>query len=72
MLVQDAGRRIALARERARLSQAELAERSKVSPWTISDLETGRNTSPRRRTLYALCEHIDLDADSLFTVEVAS
>lgn len=41
-------------REKAVLSQAELAERSGVSRWTISDLEQGARKKPYPRTILKL------------------
>ena len=64
-LTPEAKSLIAEARERKRLSQFELAIAADVSLWTISDLETGRNTSPRKRTVYAIAEALDLDPSLL-------
>lgn len=65
MLTPQARHLIADARERKLWSQQKLAEEANVSLWTVSDLETGRNTSPRKRTVYAIAEALGLDADAV-------
>ncbi|PPK65273.1 helix-turn-helix domain-containing protein [Actinokineospora auranticolor] len=47
-------------RERARLTQEELAERAGVSVRAISDIERGVARSPQRRTVTALAGHLSL------------
>jgi transcriptional regulator with XRE-family HTH domain len=44
------------ARERAKLTQDELATASGLDQTTISDFETGRNTNPRLKTIRALAK----------------
>jgi transcriptional regulator with XRE-family HTH domain len=52
-------------RERAGMTQEELAERSSLSIRTISDLERGRTTTPQRRSIALLARALGLDGDSL-------
>ena len=42
------------ARERAKMTQDDLAAESGLDQTTISDLETGRNRNPRLKTVQAL------------------
>lgn len=58
------GERLALARNRARLSQNALSELSGVSVNAIINFENGR-TKPRPRTLMALAEHLDIPWETL-------
>lgn len=58
------GERLALARNRARLSQNALSELSGVSVNAIINFENGR-TKPRPRTLMALAEHVDIPWETL-------
>lgn len=48
-------------RNRAGLTQRELAELSGVSRWTIIDIERGRVRSPRVFTIVALAFALDVD-----------
>lgn len=48
------------ARERAKLTQEELAEASGLDQTTISDFETGRNTNPRLKTVRALAKALKI------------
>jgi transcriptional regulator with XRE-family HTH domain len=69
VLSKTAGQTIQDARNSRGLSQFELAVKTKVSVATISDLETGRNLSPRRRTLEAVCKPLQLSVDDLISRE---
>ena len=51
-------------REAAGLSQEELAERAGLSSHAISALERGTRTRPYPHTVRALCDALDVDADS--------
>lgn len=66
MLNTEAGKTIRDARERALLTQQELAAKAGVSLWTISDVEGGRNRTPRLRTIYRIAKALNLDPDLLF------
>ena len=48
-------------RTAARLTQEELAEATGLSPRSISDLERGIATAPRRDTIRMLAEGLGLD-----------
>jgi transcriptional regulator with XRE-family HTH domain len=48
------------ARERAKMTQVELAEASGLDQTTISDFETGRNTNPRLKTVRALAKALGI------------
>jgi transcriptional regulator with XRE-family HTH domain len=52
-------------RSQARMTQEELADRSGLSIRTISDLERGRTTMPRRRSLAMLAEALQVRDGSL-------
>lgn len=58
------GQILALARNRARLSQKDLAELADVSVNAIIKFEKGY-TKPRPRTLMALAEHVGLSWETL-------
>lgn len=58
------GERLVLARNRARMSQKDLAEKSGISVNAIIGFENGR-TSPRPRTLMALAETVGIPWESL-------
>ena len=49
-------------RERAGLTQEELAERAGLTPHAISALERGVRTRPYPHTVRSLAEALDLDA----------
>ncbi|NUP17255.1 MAG: helix-turn-helix transcriptional regulator, partial [Streptomyces sp.] len=49
----------------ASMTQEELADRSGLSIRTISDLERGRTTMPRRRSLAMLAEALQIRDGSL-------
>lgn len=69
MLKPGAGKRIKDAREAANLSRPALSSATKVSVSTIANIETGENTSPLRRTVLALANHLHLDEAELLTAE---
>lgn len=48
------------ARERAKMTQDDLAAASGLDQTTISDLETGRNTNPRLKTIKALARALKI------------
>lgn len=64
-LNEGAGKLIQEARDEACLSQLQLAIKAKVSVATISDIETGRNRTPRRRTVNLIAKVLDLDTNDL-------
>lgn len=52
-------------RERAGMTQEELADSSGLSIRTISDLERGRTTTPQRRSIALLAGALCIEGDSL-------
>ncbi|MBC6451486.1 helix-turn-helix domain-containing protein [Actinokineospora xionganensis] len=52
-------------REKACLTQEELAERSGLSIRAISDLERGRTSKPQRKSVVLLAEALRIEGDSL-------
>lgn len=52
-------------RERACLTQEELAERSGLSIRAISDLERGRTTKPHRKSVALLAQALQIEGESL-------
>ncbi|MFB9390519.1 helix-turn-helix domain-containing protein [Streptomyces coeruleoprunus] len=52
-------------RERAGMTQEELAYSSGLSIRTISDLERGRTTTPQRRSIALLADALCIEGDSL-------
>ncbi|MBB4982965.1 MULTISPECIES: helix-turn-helix domain-containing protein [Streptomyces] len=56
---------VRLLRERAGLTQEELAFNSGLSIRTISDLERGRTTAPQRRSIELLADALCVEGDSL-------
>lgn len=63
-----AGRRFALARNRAGLSQVELAQMSGISANTIINFENNRS-HPRPKTLMRLAEHVGEPWDAFLELE---
>lgn len=77
MLTNEAPKTLHDARERAGLSRRELSEATKangyyVSEGAIFDLEKGERRTPFKRTIYSLCEVLNLDPDQLFVTEEQS
>ena len=58
------GAQLRQARERALLTQEELAARADVQPLTISRIETDK-VEPRFRTIRKLAEALDMDPRDL-------
>ena len=58
------GERLRAARQARRLTLRELAQRLRVSPSMISQIETGR-ASPSVSTLYAIADELDVSLDEL-------
>ena len=58
------GAQLREARERALLTQEELAARAGVQPFTVSRIETGK-VEPRFRTIRKLAEALDMDPRDL-------
>jgi len=56
----DIGKKLTALREVAGLSQNQLAKLSGIKQGQISKIESGINTSPKRDTLLALCNAIDV------------
>jgi len=52
-------------RNKAKLTQAELAERAAVPQQTVSRLELGAAIDPRYSTLRALADVLDISTDDL-------
>jgi transcriptional regulator with XRE-family HTH domain len=63
--LEDIGPRLKEERERAKLSQRELARRTGVSPSLISQIESGQS-KPSVSTLYALVNELDVSLDEVF------
>lgn len=63
----DIGSRLRQERERARVSQRELARRLGVSPSLISQIESGQS-KPSVSTLYAIVTELGLSLDRIFDV----
>ena len=64
--VSEPGQFLALARNRKKLSQEQLAELAGVSVNTIGNLESGKNVRPRVRTLMAIAEQLDIPWQTLY------
>ena len=60
------GYRIREARERRRLSQYELSEKSGVSRGIINGLETGRRVITTSDTLIKIANALECDIDEIF------
>lgn len=58
------------ARERKRLTQAQLAEAAGINQGTISLLELGRTTSPSWDVVAKLSRVLGVKPDALFPVEI--
>jgi transcriptional regulator with XRE-family HTH domain len=63
--LEDIGPRLKEERERAKISQRELARRTGVSPSLISQIESGQS-KPSVSTLYALVNELDVSLDEVF------
>ena len=63
----DLGSRLREERERARISQRELARRLGVSASLISQIESGQS-KPSVSTLYAIVTELDVSLDDVFRV----
>lgn len=63
----DLGSRLREERERARISQRELARRLGVSPSLISQIESGQS-KPSVSTLYAIVTELNVSLDDVFRV----
>lgn len=59
-------------RQRLRLTQEQLAERSGLSVRAIRDLERGRNRAPRWNSVRLLADALDLEVDARAELEAAS
>jgi predicted ATPase/DNA-binding XRE family transcriptional regulator len=59
-------------RAEARLSQEELAERARVSPRTIGDIETGVSLRPRAITISLIAQALELESERRETLRVAA
>ena len=66
----DLGSRLREERERARISQRELARRLGVSASLISQIESGQS-KPSVSTLYAIVTELDVSLDDVFRVHDA-
>ncbi|TLG09461.1 helix-turn-helix transcriptional regulator [Nocardia cyriacigeorgica] len=62
------GQIVRARREELRMNRAMVAERSGLSPSTITRLEQGSYTKPTPDTLRAIATALDLTADELFIV----
>lgn len=69
MANRDGGRLLAQLRQKAALSQTDLASRAGISRSMVAQIETGER-KPSRKMLQALCQAVntsDQEADRLFT-----
>ena len=64
-LKEKLGKNIKFFRFRRQLSQADLAEKAKISITSLSDIERGNNF-PQARTLCNLAQALDVEVWSLF------
>jgi transcriptional regulator with XRE-family HTH domain len=64
-LKKNLGKNIKFFRFRRQLSQADLAEKSKISITSLSDIERGNNF-PQAKTLCNLAQALDVEVWSLF------
>ncbi|MCL2185975.1 MAG: helix-turn-helix domain-containing protein [Treponema sp.] len=67
-LKEKVGKNIKFYRFRMQLSQAELAEKAKISITSLSDIERGNNF-PQAKTLCNLAQALDIEVWSLFKGE---
>ena len=70
-LREDLGKNIKFFRFRRQLSQADLAEKAKISITSLSDIERGINF-PQAKTLCNLAQALDVEVWSLFRGKGAS
>lgn len=68
MSVEQIGKRVRTARERAVLSQGELAAKVGISQNALSQIETGR-AQPRPATIRKIAEALGIPASSLVAPE---
>lgn len=54
-------------REKAKLSQKQLAELSKIPQQTISSIESGSRPNPGILTLYPIAQALGCSVDDLYT-----
>lgn len=64
-ITQRFGARLRKLREQRKMSQLELAQRSKLDLTTISELESG-NREPMLRTIWKLSNALDVRLSQLF------
>jgi len=67
-LKEKVGKNIKFFRFRRQLSQADLAEKAKISVTSLSDIERGNNF-PQAKTLCNLAQALDVEVWSLFRGE---
>lgn len=60
------GSKVREFREKRKMSQEELAEKSGVSRGTISAIETGRSENVNSKTLLRIAEALDTTVDQIF------
>lgn len=66
-LIRAFGQQLRARREDTGLSLSALAARCRVSPSTISKLETGRGGEPGLHTILILCEGLAINSDTLLS-----
>jgi transcriptional regulator with XRE-family HTH domain len=59
--VESVGRRIEDTRRRQLMTQADLAEKAKISLITVTRLENDESPNPRMSTVKALAQALDVD-----------
>jgi transcriptional regulator with XRE-family HTH domain len=65
----ELGERIASLREERALTQAELAERARISPSTLSQIESGRVPRPHVGTIRKIARALNVDPQDLRRAE---
>jgi predicted ATPase/DNA-binding XRE family transcriptional regulator len=65
------GQQLKSHRLAAKLTQEQLAERARMSPRTISDLERGTSTMPYRRTVEMIADALELSGEKRTTLLAA-
>jgi transcriptional regulator with XRE-family HTH domain len=65
----ELGERIATLREEQALTQAELAERARISPSTLSQIESGRVPRPHVGTIRKIARALNVDPQDLRRAE---
>ncbi|MGO4843596.1 helix-turn-helix transcriptional regulator, partial [Rhizobiaceae sp. 2RAB30] len=65
--LRQVGRHVRLTREKAGLTQSQLAESAGLSPRAVRDLEAGRRSNPTLATMVAIVDVLGFTLDELVT-----